>query len=98
MSKRDNGGPAFPRPVSDDRTQGDQPDGNRTIRDQEGMTLRDWFAGQTLPPCTWGVPRRWIDRLKAFFGFDHAGTEIKPETAAKMAYRIADAMLAERAK
>lgn len=32
MIEKDNGGPAFPGPFSQDR----------------GMTLRDWFAGQAL--------------------------------------------------
>ena len=36
MSKVDDGGPAFPVP-NDANTNG-----------QEGMTLRDWFAGQAL--------------------------------------------------
>ena len=33
MTQKDNGGPAFPR---------------GTYGDQEGMTMRDWFAGQAL--------------------------------------------------
>lgn len=41
---------------------------------QEGMTLRDWFAGQVL------VSLREFD----------------PDTRARHAYRIADAMLRER--
>lgn len=36
MSKRDNGGYAFPR------------DGRSPFGPQDGMTLRDWFAGQAL--------------------------------------------------
>ena len=34
MAKHDNGGPAFPAQWDD--------------KDNEGMTLRDWFAGQAL--------------------------------------------------
>lgn len=45
---------------------------------QEGMTLRDYFAGQALA------------------SFDHAFRV--PESDAKKAYAIADAMLAERKK
>ena len=54
----------------------------------DGMTLRDWFAGQALAWCMkqdygndWGKQ-----------GKDHA------KYAVKSAYRIADAMLAERSK
>lgn len=36
MSERDDGGPAFPRPYSEDGAA------------QGGMSLRDWFAGQAL--------------------------------------------------
>lgn len=39
MSEHDNGGPAFPRTVQ-------AWNGNLTAHD--GMTLRDWFAGQAL--------------------------------------------------
>ncbi len=34
---------AFARPISEDRT-----DGNRTIPEQTGMTLRDYFAAAVL--------------------------------------------------
>ena len=77
MTIRD-GGPAFPRPVSEDRAQGDQPDGNRTIGEQSGMTLRDYFAGQAIAGFV-GSP--------ADFAFD---------SAARMAYDIADAMIVAR--
>lgn len=41
MRERDNSGQAFPSTVVLD------PDGDPYIEDQ-GMTLRDWFAGQAL--------------------------------------------------
>lgn len=47
MSARD-GGPAFPRPASEDATYGTLADGNSVVREQDGMTLRDYFAGQAL--------------------------------------------------
>ena len=47
-----------------------------------GMSLRDWFAGQALAG------------ICAVSGIDFGG----PEGTAKLAYRLADAMLAERAK
>ena len=39
----DNGGPAFPRPYSHFE---DGPDIYTGYHEQDGMTLRDWFAGQ----------------------------------------------------
>lgn len=39
-----DGGPAFPRPASEDRTHGDLPDGNSMVAGHEGMSLRDYFA------------------------------------------------------
>lgn len=57
MSERDDGGPAFPRPYSEDGAA------------QGGMSLRDWFAGQALAghcaaaengdDTTWGDLARW---------------------------------------
>ena len=42
-----DGGPAFPRPLSQQR---DPSDGEYSyaIDEQDGMSLRDWFAGQVL--------------------------------------------------
>jgi hypothetical protein len=50
---------------------------------EQGMTLRDWFAGQALANSilTKSVPGRWNEH-----------------TVARDAYRIADAMLIERAQ
>jgi len=42
------GGPAFPRPASEFTGGGTLPDGNDAIREQGGMTLRQWYAGQAL--------------------------------------------------
>jgi hypothetical protein len=76
----EDGGPAFPRPVSEDRTQGDQPDGNKTVDDQEGMTLRDYFAAKAMSAevSTGGLDGRDV------------------EHTAGMAYEMADAMIAMR--
>lgn len=60
-----NGGPAFPYNFPPDNPFGG-----------EGMSLRDWFAGQALA------------------GMDVDGGS--PETNARWAYRVADAMLAAR--
>lgn len=50
----------------------------------EGMSLRDWFAGQAMNgwSASWPEGRR-VER---------------PETVAAASYAMADAMLAERAK
>jgi hypothetical protein len=52
-----------------------------------GMTLRDWFAGQALiaVSCRWGGTLGDIDNAAA-------------QRSAEIAYRIADAMIAERSK
>ncbi len=78
-----DGGPAFPRPVSEDRYSGDQPDGNCTVPDQCGMSLRDWFAGQALCGLIASNDENAGDRLEELPGY---------------AYQIADAMLAQREK
>jgi hypothetical protein len=49
----------------------------------DGMTLRDWFAGKAL--------QGWL----ASFGPD---AECKPVRVAEFAYEVADAMLAARAR
>ena len=51
----------------------------------EGMTLRDWFAGQALP-------------IIIQEGRPTEGTGTTFDWMAQDAYRFADAMLAERAK
>jgi len=51
----------------------------------EGMTLRDWFAGQALAGLSTGA---------AFT----VPNEAESAEAAQVAYRLADAMLAERSK
>lgn len=71
-----DGGPAFPFDCT--------APGNTMRTVHTGMTLRDWFAGQTLP-CI----------LKAYVIRDDAEGH---ENAARMAYEFSDAMLAERQK
>lgn len=66
------GGPAFP-----------QTDQSRAVN-PEGMSLRDWFAGQALAGAIGRIP--------------HAATTFNPEACASDCYRIADFMLAERDK
>ena len=65
MSTINDGGPAFPRHAYDGH---------------DGMTLRDWFAGQALAG------------LLAKYGFGEA----EPESMAADSYAYADAMLKAR--
>jgi uncharacterized protein YodC (DUF2158 family) len=75
-----DGGPAFPRAGAYRRMPGDQGERDYIIqRPQEGMSLRDWFAGQALQHIE--------------FEADDLGTATE---RARMAYRVADAMLAAR--
>ncbi len=81
-----DGGPAFPRPASEDTTSGTLADGNDIVPSQSGMTLRDYFAAQMLP---------------ALIHTDCGDGQSKSERAAaraRRAYEHADAMLVERAK
>ena len=70
----DNGGPAFPT-IGNIAHNSDWPS-------DDGMTLRDWFAGQTLAGMT---PHHMI-----------SGNEAK--IMARSAYDVADAMIAARTK
>lgn len=80
MSKKNNGGPAFPSPGYSD-------DGER-----RGMSLRDWFAGQAMAGICGGTNEAAfaIKHVAAKHGLN--ATDI----IAKSAYEHADAMLAER--
>ena len=82
----DDGGPAFPRPRSE---------GNLEVYDaQQGLSLRDWFAGQALANsnlCDGKAPE-W--QLRRWFG-DRGGIT-NEEIAVKQALAYADAMLTAR--
>lgn len=84
---RDASGPAFPTP----HTTGDR--GEYTTDYTDGMTLRDYFAAKALA----GMPVKWDG---GYSDADHKFGTAKFEATwyAKAAYRIADAMLAERVK
>jgi hypothetical protein len=75
MSARDDGGPAFPIQGSYD-----------TDYEHNGMTLRDWFAGQALAGILGGGFADTIPHDDLNGGRD----------AAAFAYQYADAMIAER--
>jgi hypothetical protein len=79
---KNTGGQAFPRPVSENRKDGDLPDGNRVIPEQNGMTLRDYFAAkamQGLAASDFDVDPKKQDWSTAVAG---------------MSYALADAMIA----
>lgn len=78
MSTKPDGGSAFPRqPLW-------QIDGSQVSLVQEGMTLRDYFAGQAL------INMSHPEVLKV--------SEVDASCIAEACYEVADAMLAERAK
>lgn len=69
-----DGGPAFPRPCAETSQGGNY--------DQDGMSLRDYFAGQ--------VVQGWLATFTA--------VQPMPKGVAMFAYSVADEMLAERAR
>ena len=80
MSEKKNGGPAFPRtPAWSPMLSANKP--VECTQSQEGMTLRDWFAGQALA----GIASRSCDHID---GINN------DKAIASLAYKIADAMLA----
>jgi hypothetical protein len=76
MSKINDGGPAFPSTIQY------FPD-DKNANEEQGMTLRDWFAGQALAGMISGLDAK-----------SEGSQAIKPIAAA--AYDFADAMLAAR--
>lgn len=54
---------------------------------QQGMTLRDWFASQAMKAALTGASAGSEDALDPMFA-----------TIARLSYRMADAMLAERSQ
>jgi hypothetical protein len=80
MTKINDGGPAFPK--ADDR----DPITGQGIREGcDGMSLRDWFAGQALIGMISSAPI--VDR-----------TAVDKPGWARVAFAFADAMLAAREK
>lgn len=81
MSK-ETGGPAFPR-IAPTGYVKDDPDELFWERQRNGMTLRDWFAGQALK----GIISAKIHEEKGEDGV---------RLATELAFRFADAMLRQR--
>lgn len=84
MTKND-GGPAFPRPFS---SLDGNPEHGVSV-EQNGMTLRDWFAGMPLN-------EQEITLLRCAYESDHP--EATPYTLSCLRYFHADRMLTERVK
>lgn len=81
MSAKD-GGPAFPRPYS---MAGGPDEARQACWEQDGMSLRDWFAGMALiglaSACN--SEGQWTG---------------EGDGVARVAFKIADAMLTERVR
>jgi hypothetical protein len=86
MSEPENP-PAFPNTWEDENEHG-----VRFRFVNNGMSLRDWFAGQAFPAVIGRDYPEW--QLKAWFGSRTCLTREK--IAARAAYALADAMLAAR--
>lgn len=80
MSKTNNGGPAFPLFVQEE---GCMPSVS------EGMSLRDWFAGQALAGLT-------VTGFSAAYLADLKEGETRAEWISRQVYDLADAMLKAR--
>jgi hypothetical protein len=83
--RHDDGGPAFPRPATLFTT--DRP----YNREQEGMSLRDWFAGKALQSV---LAARAAAFIAVSTGEMHA--DVDNTDPAVAAYDYADRMLAAR--
>lgn len=83
MSERDNGGPAFPKP-------------NKYPCEQDGMSLRDYFAAHALAGMA--ANESWVAYARGCIRGDGGSHHDARAWTATEAYGLADAMLAERAK
>lgn len=86
--KKETGGLAFPRTGSFH----DEASSDHDSTNQDGMTLRDYFAGMALQ----GMAIMLLTVKDAIGDFDP--NIDAAQATAKGAYEIADAMLAERSK
>ena len=91
MSKENDGGPAFPQDLQGRR--GDDPD-------MQGMSLRDWFAGQAMPALMMNANAVFVAAAKADSpeALRLAKLAYFETAIAAGAYALADAMLEARNK
>lgn len=80
--------PAFPQPIAG-CNDGSIYEVREKTQDGGGMSLRDWFAGMALP--------EFINGAHIYSG-DTEGFVKNIKQVPRLAYELADAMLAERAK
>ena len=90
MDKPKDDGAAFPRPLSH---QGHDIGEWQIINSQEGMPLRDYFAGQALSGLVANP-----NMLMALGKAASLHNIFENDGVAKMAFSMADSMLAEREK
>ena len=76
-----SGGPAFPVPPASALGTGDPRDGVGVVHAQEGMSLRDWFAGMAV---------------QGLMAHPKIGNSASSEKIADYAWEQADAMIAAR--
>lgn len=94
MEKKNDGGPAYPRPI------GHTPKiGSLYSSSQDGMSLRDYFAGQFLAgiAANPAMVNRRGTKTSWSYGEDAWSMEQFAKDMSFEAYRTADAMLAARA-
>lgn len=92
MTKLEDGGPAFPRPPVINTNPAD--DGGYESSHAEGMSLRDWFAGQAIMGiCQYGLGTLAVEWTENGIGNERVS---HLRSCATIAYGIADAMLAAR--
>lgn len=80
----DDGGPAFPRPYSTSIN------GNIQMWEQDGMSLRDYFAAQVLPEVYKEVGTWSLNHTRS------QGYDTWAEAVAHLAYEAADEMIRAR--
>jgi hypothetical protein len=85
MEKINDGGPAFPDPG---RAQSAK---QREVLTNTGMTLRDYFAAKAMCSAMDLTPTRWWNE-----GLNPAAGTAEIQRVAKVAYAMADSMLAAR--
>ncbi len=93
MSARDDGGQAFPSEFYET----EHGDRVQAFAGSPGMTLRDWFAGQVVAAYATTVVSAHPETLaKSAASEGYKGTY--DGYIALRAYKVADAMIAERSK
>ena len=86
---KNDGGPAFPVSLTSGAS-GDVYNSGQVVENGEGMSLRDWFAGQMIPALF--TVSTTIDIN------DHGRPDAVVAALAETAYQFADAMLTQRKK